>query len=184
MCYARTETVGRKKLDDRSRVLVHLGTEPGSKAYRLLDPLSLRIVISRDVVFEEAMRWRWSDKSVTTRLDNEGFELTVKGSGQDDHELEASSDTDDDNHDNNDYHEALDNHDDENQVGGGDENDFQPRRSTRVSNKPTYLDDYVLLAELEGEQLLMIINEEPWSFSDAKELKVWVDACKDEIVSI
>ena len=184
VCYARTETVGRKKLDDRSRVLVHLGTEPGSKAYRLLDPLSLRIVISRDVVFEEAMRWRWSDKSVTTRLDNEGFELTVKGLGQDDHELEASSDTDDDNHDNNDYHEALDNHDDENQVGGGDENDFQPRRSTRVSNKPTYLDDYVLLAELEGEQLLMIINEEPWSFSDAKELKVWVDACKDEIVSI
>lgn len=29
--YARIENVGRKKLDDRSRILVHLGTEPGSK---------------------------------------------------------------------------------------------------------------------------------------------------------
>lgn len=32
VCYARTETAGKKKLDNRSRVLVHLGTEPGFKA--------------------------------------------------------------------------------------------------------------------------------------------------------
>lgn len=30
----------------------------------------------------------------------------------------------------------------------------------------------------------MIINDEPWTFNDAKELKVWIDACKDEIFSI
>ena len=53
VCYARTETPGRKKLDDRSRVLVHLGTEPGSKAYRLLDPLSKQIIVSRNVIFDE-----------------------------------------------------------------------------------------------------------------------------------
>lgn len=38
VCYARTDTMGRRKLDDRSRRLVHLRTEPGSKAYRLFDP--------------------------------------------------------------------------------------------------------------------------------------------------
>ena len=59
-----------------------------------------------------------------------------------------------------------------------------PRRSTRTSTLPSYLDDYVLLSEVEGERLLMIINNEPWSFEDAKELKVWVEACKDEIFSI
>ena len=31
VCHARTERAGRKKLDDRSRTLVHLGIEPGSK---------------------------------------------------------------------------------------------------------------------------------------------------------
>lgn len=36
--YAKTEASHLKKLDDRSRVLVHLGTEAGSKAYRLYDP--------------------------------------------------------------------------------------------------------------------------------------------------
>lgn len=30
----------------------------------------------------------------------------------------------------------------------------------------------------------MIINDEPWDWSEAKELEVWVDACKDEIFSI
>ena len=36
--YAKTERVHLKKLEDRSRMLVHLRTETGSKAYRLLDP--------------------------------------------------------------------------------------------------------------------------------------------------
>ena len=45
--FAKTDTVGIKKLDDRSRMLVHLGTEPGSKAYRLYDPLTKKIVVSR-----------------------------------------------------------------------------------------------------------------------------------------
>ena len=42
-----------KKLDDRSRMLVHLGTEQGSKAYRLLDPQAMKIIVRRDVVFDE-----------------------------------------------------------------------------------------------------------------------------------
>lgn len=42
-----------KKLDDRTRMLVHLGTEPGLKAYRLVDPNTRKIVVNRDVVFDE-----------------------------------------------------------------------------------------------------------------------------------
>jgi len=30
----------------------------------------------------------------------------------------------------------------------------------------------------------MVINDEPWDFAEAKELQVWIDACKDEIISI
>ena len=57
VCHAKTNTAGRRKLDDRSRILVHLGTEPGSKAYRLYDPSTKRIIVSRDVVFEENREW-------------------------------------------------------------------------------------------------------------------------------
>lgn len=57
--FARIETPHLKKLDDRSRMLVHLGTEPGSKAYRLYDPTNQKIVVSRDVKFDESQGWNW-----------------------------------------------------------------------------------------------------------------------------
>lgn len=38
------------------------------------------------------------------------------------------------------------------------------RKSTRVSKKPRYLDDYIYLAEEEGERLLLLLNEEPSDF--------------------
>lgn len=33
ICYARIDKVHLRKLDDRSRMRVHLGTDPGSKEY-------------------------------------------------------------------------------------------------------------------------------------------------------
>ncbi|KAI3684116.1 hypothetical protein L6452_33335 [Arctium lappa] len=51
----------QRKLDSRSEMLVHLGSETGSKASRLLDPISGRIRVSRDVRFEEYKAWPWDD---------------------------------------------------------------------------------------------------------------------------
>ena len=47
----------RKKLDDKSFQCVLLGVSEESKAYRLYDPVSKKIVVSRDVVFEEDKCW-------------------------------------------------------------------------------------------------------------------------------
>lgn len=58
------------------------------------------------------------------------------------------------------------------------------RRSTRITKKPSYLEDYVYLAEIEGEKLLLVVNDEPYYFVDAAKEKVWKDACDDEIASI
>jgi transposase InsO family protein len=42
-----------QKLDDRSCPMVFIGYETGSKAYRLFDPSTRRVHVSRDVVFDE-----------------------------------------------------------------------------------------------------------------------------------
>lgn len=55
------------------------------------------------------------------------------------------------------------------------------RKSSRVSKKPSYLDDYVCLAEAEGGHLLLLINDEPWELEDAVKEKVWRDTCEDDI---
>ena len=39
-----------------------LGVSEESKAYRLYDPISQRIITSRDVVFKEDMNWDWDKK--------------------------------------------------------------------------------------------------------------------------
>ena len=79
------------------------------------------------------------------------------------------------------HNEAID---DDEEDEEDDEAEPQLRRSNRVSTKPSYLDDYILLAEIECERLLITINNEPWDFNEAKEMKVWTDACKEEIFSM
>ncbi|PNX60579.1 cysteine-rich receptor-like protein kinase 25-like protein, partial [Trifolium pratense] len=50
----------RKKLDDKSKKCVLLGVSEESKAYKLYDPIEKKIIISRDVIFEESKSWNWS----------------------------------------------------------------------------------------------------------------------------
>lgn len=40
-------------------MLVHLGTEPESKYYQLLDPVNKKVIVSRNVIFEERKIWDW-----------------------------------------------------------------------------------------------------------------------------
>lgn len=71
VCFAKRDTPHLKKLEDRSRELVHLGTEPGSKAYRLLDPKNRKIVVSRDVKFIEDRAWAWNATRNKTEVIND-----------------------------------------------------------------------------------------------------------------
>nr|GEV23997.1 ribonuclease H-like domain, reverse transcriptase, RNA-dependent DNA polymerase [Tanacetum cinerariifolium] len=41
--------------------MVYLGSEPGSKAYRLFDPITEKICIRRDVKFKEDEIWNWEE---------------------------------------------------------------------------------------------------------------------------
>ncbi|XP_076918584.1 uncharacterized protein LOC143579055 [Bidens hawaiensis] len=61
VAYAKVPSNHLTKLDDRSVKMVYLGVEEGSKAYRLYDPNTKRICISRDVKFLEKDSWNWEE---------------------------------------------------------------------------------------------------------------------------
>ncbi|KAD2392837.1 hypothetical protein E3N88_39814 [Mikania micrantha] len=61
IAYAKVPSNHLTKLDDISVKMVYLGVEEGSKAYRLFDPITKRICISRDVKFLEKDSWNWKD---------------------------------------------------------------------------------------------------------------------------
>lgn len=53
IAHMKVPDINAKKLDDRSVMVVNLGKDPGTKAYRLYDPVNKRVFVSRDVRFEE-----------------------------------------------------------------------------------------------------------------------------------
>lgn len=188
--YAKVEKGHLKKLDDRSRLLIHLGTEPGSKAYRLLDPINRKVVVSRYVCFDENKSWDWKNcerEESVEPLNVEFGEYGNHGINEGD-EMNRESKIDKVDRGEVIKTEETEDHETEDQVEIEDDDEESAetglRRSQRETRKPSYLDDYVLLAEVEGERLLLSVNGEPWSFEEAKLEKVWRDACDDEISSI
>jgi transposase InsO family protein len=63
IAYAHVPDAKRKKLDDKGVKCIFLGISEHSKAYKLLNPITRKIVISRDVVFMEDSTWNWSEQS-------------------------------------------------------------------------------------------------------------------------
>ncbi|XP_068319497.1 uncharacterized protein [Pyrus communis] len=62
----------RVKLDAKSCKCILLGVSEESKAYRLYEPVSQKIIISRDVVFEDDQQWKWGDshkEAIVTELE-------------------------------------------------------------------------------------------------------------------
>ncbi|KAL8122107.1 hypothetical protein AgCh_018736 [Apium graveolens] len=65
VAYMKMHGVHTSKLDDRSKKTIYLGREPGTKACRLYDPVFEKILVSRDVVFEEQKAWEWDSQPLT-----------------------------------------------------------------------------------------------------------------------
>lgn len=51
------QTRREKKLDDKGMKCIFLGVSEESKAYRLFNPITKKIIISRDVLFDEETSW-------------------------------------------------------------------------------------------------------------------------------
>lgn len=86
-------------MDDKSVTCVLLGVSEESKAYRLYNPVTKKVIISRDVVFDEEISWKW-DKSYEEQLlvdlewgddeTNKTKNRTSKSGNEDDNGVEES----------------------------------------------------------------------------------------------
>lgn len=62
LCFRHVPEQLRKKLDDRSERMVFLGCHL-TGSYNLYDPRAQKVLMSRDVLFDEARWWIWEDQS-------------------------------------------------------------------------------------------------------------------------
>ena len=83
IAYAHVPDEKRKKLDDKKEKCLFLGVSKTSKTYKLFNPLTEKIVTSRDVVFDEESTRDWKRQQPTQFLhdtDVEGVLPTYENS--------------------------------------------------------------------------------------------------------
>jgi hypothetical protein len=60
--YAKKAGLGISKLTNRSTPGVFFGYEPGTKGYCIYDPVKDKLMVTRDVIFDEKKPWNWEGK--------------------------------------------------------------------------------------------------------------------------
>jgi transposase InsO family protein len=79
-CVAHTKQGNKRlsKLEDRSTMMVFIGYEPSSKAWRFYNPVTRRVHVSCDAVFEEDHAWSWNEDEIG---DDEPFRVEYIAAG-------------------------------------------------------------------------------------------------------
>ncbi|KAD5508650.1 hypothetical protein E3N88_16353 [Mikania micrantha] len=91
--YVKKVRVSLGKLSDRSTAMVYLGAEIGSKAYRMLNPRTGRICVTRDVKFDEMKCWNWRKCSDPEKNSSAGWvQVPVQDGNHAGPEEESSAD--------------------------------------------------------------------------------------------
>ncbi|TQE03722.1 hypothetical protein C1H46_010696 [Malus baccata] len=164
----------RVKLDDKSLKCVLMGVSEESKAYRLFDLISQKIIISRDVVFEEDEQWNWDEvyeQAVLTDLEWETDEETTtddeEGSGV-----------------------IEDIEDDESHEVGEAMTEGSTSQERRTRRPPTWMRDYETGEGLSDEEnvsmahLALFTNGDPTTYYDTVKSEKWRQAMQQEIEAI
>ncbi|VVA35630.1 PREDICTED: Retrovirus-related Pol poly from transposon [Prunus dulcis] len=63
LCYVHIPVERRHKLEPKSFKGVFVGYATCEKGYRVFDPLSKKLFLSRDIVFDEEAAWNWEENS-------------------------------------------------------------------------------------------------------------------------
>ena len=156
------------KLEDRSSLMVFIGYELGTKAYRCLDPLSFKVTISRDVVFEENQNWDFSQQC------SQRFDFTLSSAN----ELVISPENPVIFQNSNSASD-FQSHDQGNQdrIQGEEEDEEESSRYRSIQSI------YENTREMDQE-VLCISGEEPSSYEEAVKEDIWRKVMEEEMGSI
>ncbi|KAM0015323.1 putative RNA-directed DNA polymerase [Helianthus debilis subsp. tardiflorus] len=204
----------RLKLDARSHKCVLFGISTVSKAYRMYDPIKRKIVISRDVIFDEEKEWDWGkefggdqelvieEEILPMEVENTAGDATVEGVQieeqpkiQDATVVPTQSETT--STEGQDHTAAPNQNADQivgNTAGTSSQNDNPAMdntdgASTRNRRAPTWMENYESGEGLSDEEeevgfAMYSSSGDPTTFEEASQDARWVKAMEDEISAI
>ncbi|KAK2442007.1 putative mitochondrial protein [Trifolium repens] len=184
LAHVHIHDVHRKKLDDKSIPCFLLGISEESKGYKLYDPSAKKVIVSKDVIFEESKGWKWKNDKAKP-LDDP---ISISSSHEQDDE--QGTDIEDMEVQNETGNTNVHNDSDSNSQASEDTITYSSDEMTpRVSRRPRYLDDYVTGDESDNDDALQNLamfsnNNDPVTYDEAAKSEVWKKAMDQEIESI
>ncbi|GJX27946.1 ribonuclease H-like domain, reverse transcriptase, RNA-dependent DNA polymerase [Tanacetum coccineum] len=214
IAYAKVPSQHLTKLDDRSTRMVYLGNEQGSKAYRLFDPTTQKICVSRDVKFKENETWDWkeymsehiNDEPEWTDFKIKNLEVTREHHDQGDQPIEEDNEFP--NNDNDGYESptmSSPSHSQTPHTPSTSSSQVNPQFTPNASTQSIYQSDsgsnsttnshshfdhtplrgYRTLSDLyENTEELLLAEDEPKNYKEASSDQKWIEAMKVELDSI
>ncbi|KAJ9563755.1 hypothetical protein OSB04_008915 [Centaurea solstitialis] len=186
VAHAHVPDQKRRKLDDKSQKCVLLGVSEESKAYRLYEPVSKKIIISRDAKFEEDKSWDWGQDEGKCRSDVLEWNDDDGNDGIATNSNEITSSSNDS--PNNSLTPNVSSSEGESFPSGSDGSNSPSPNAGRVRRTPAWMDDYETGEGLSDEDglnaLMMLIEDDPLTFQEAVKSRKWRDAMTAEIESI
>ena len=154
------------KLEDRSNVMIFIGYELGTKAYRCLDQLSFKVTINRDVIFEESHCWDFSQQGGQRNYFTFTSAIDLVNSSEISTEHQNSNKTSD-----------LPSYEQSAQDKISEEEERPERyRSIQSIYEETW--------GTEEEEIFFFLGEEPSSYESAVNEETWRQAMREEMEAI
>ncbi|KAK2454958.1 hypothetical protein QL285_002459 [Trifolium repens] len=169
LCYKHVPDARRKKLDDKSEAMILVGYHR-TGAYRLYNPITDKVEISRDVKVIENDSWDWKQKSTSKKT----YEVDL------DDDSNKSVTFVDQNQGTNSDEDMHTSSDDEAVAPRPQRNIQLPRRLADCEIAP----DNVVDNEGEIVHYVMLADTEPIDVKAALKSKVWKEAMNEELRSI
>lgn len=168
IAYAHVPNHIRKKLDDKAEKCIFIGYSNVTKGYKLYNPKKEKVIISRDVIFDEQSSWDWSSKESSPAE----FVPLEDHSINDEHVVEP-----------------------EVQSPANQSPEFEPpqevaaRRPQRERRLPAYLEDFELdtrrtTSDEEIVNFALYADCDPLTFDEASRHQHWLMAMDEEIHAI
>ena len=167
-------------------ICIFLGLSEESKAYKLYDPIKRKIIVSRDVSFEESKQWNWEKNEVEQIVTKNEMSKTDKVT------YSARNHSEDENDPqepevNNEMQPEID---EQNSIvsDSEDSNDEDQDLGKMVRKRPAYLDDYVTSENIEAQALHNVVvfssSENPTTYEEADKHEIWRKAMDLELEAI
>ncbi|CAJ2637748.1 unnamed protein product [Trifolium pratense] len=182
LCYKHVPDARRTKLEDKSEIMILIGYHP-TGAYKLYNPVTQKVHISRDVIVNEEEKWKWEKEPVY----NSGVQSTfIYPSSSDesdgDDEGEPAAETI--------QNQGTDSDGNMNLSSDDDDRIHIIARTQRTKRVPARLNDCEVTQDNavndEGDLIhfALLADSEPLNYRDALKSNVWKRAMEEELKSI